>query len=163
MKIVKNIVTFLACMCVWFYFCNLADCSQDKLPATWQPGMILTITYGGGMRQYSSTIEIKEKNSYQEIREKDKVKRKAMDFTKSELDSLVQFLKIKAFDKISSIRRANIELDMETTATSLQWNGGMAEVSAGSGLDIAEKDKANFAAIYQYINKLLGRKGVSAD
>jgi len=132
--------------------------SQSKLPDTWQPGMVLTITYGGGMRYYSSEIAIQETGSYRLINEEGKTTRDTLTFTKKQLDDLIRFLKNKKFDQIDSNMRPGIVYDMGTTSTILQWGNNTEGVTISATQNISKSDQDNYNEIRAYIDKLLAKK-----
>lgn len=157
MKITQNkfpVIILLIITIISFTSCA----SQSKLPDTWQPGMVLTITYSGGMRYYSSEIAIKETGSYRLINEEGKSTRDTLTFTKKELDDLIRLLKNKRFDQIDSDMRPGIVYDMGTTSTILQWGDNTEGITISATQNILKKDQDNYDAIRIYIDKLLTKK-----
>ncbi len=140
----------------------LASClhssSQNILPATWQDDMVLKMTYGGGMRYYSSTIEIKRNGAYQLINDQGMETRTPLSFTQQELDDLLMFLKQQEFDKIKSDMRAGIIYDKGTTSTILSWNKRVLGYSDGSSTTIAEEYKKQYYEVQNYLQKLVANK-----
>ena len=157
MKHFQNKFATIILLAVTIITCT--HCSpQSKLPGSWQPSMELKITYGGGMRDYSYEIAIKDTGSYRLVNDEGKETRTPLSFTKKELDELIGFLKSKLFDRIDSKMRNGIVNDMGTTNITLHWDTKKLGASIGATTDIEEADKENYAAIVAYINKLAGNK-----
>jgi len=131
---------------------------QSKLPGNWLPGMELKISYGGGMRYYSSEIVIKETGSYRLINNEGKEKKEELIFTKKELDDLAVFLRTTSFDQIRSQDRDGIIYDMGTTSINLRVGEKIYEVSVGATRAVHEADAADYSAIRQYITQLTDKK-----
>jgi hypothetical protein len=132
--------------------------SQSSLPDTWQPGMKLTMSYGGGMRYYSSTTVIQEEGSYEEINEEGKVTRTELHFTKAQLNELMKTLKANRFDKINSKMRDGIVYDMGTSSTQLTWDTHTYGYSVGATEEIPAKDQKQYETVSGYLSKFLHPK-----
>jgi hypothetical protein len=136
-----------------------SGCSgQSKLPGNWQPGMELKLTYGGGMRYYSSEIVIKETGSYRLVNDAGKEKKDELTFSQKELDELAVFLRTKSFDQIRSHERDGIIYDMGTTSITLHVGNKIYEVSVGATRAIPETDAEAYSAIRQYITQMTDKK-----
>ena len=145
-------------LCSLFIIFFLSCSSQSKIPDSWQPDMVLKMDYGGGMRNYSSTLEIKDTGSYLLVNEDGKTRRSPLSFSKKELDELVKFLKTKKFDLIRSASTGSISYDMATTRTSLQWGKNRFEIARGATENISKASEGDYFAVIEYINKLLDNK-----
>ena len=157
MKLFQNKFATIILLAVTIITCT--SCSpQSKLPDSWQQGMELKTTYGGGMRDYSYEIAIKDTGSYRLVTDGGKETRTSLSFTIKELDELIGFLKSKSFDRIDSKTRNDIVNDMGTTNITLHWDTKTLGASIGATTDIEEADRENFASIQAYINKLAGNK-----
>ena len=132
--------------------------SQSKLPDSWPANMELKITYGGGMRYYSSTLEIKKTGSYILINEEGKETKTELAFSQKKLDELVKFLKANQFDKIKSVMRPGIVYDMGTTSTTLTWGEQVFGMSTGSSQEIPAKYQKQYSIIDNYIDTMVEKK-----
>ena len=142
---------FLFSFTIFFSSCF----SQSSLPDTWQHNMSLTMTYGGGMRYYSSTVVIREDSSYSEVDEEGKITRTQLHFTKAQLDELIKTLKTNRFDKISADMRPGIVYDMGTSTTLLNWGNKVFGYSVGATLEIPAKDEKRYQAVSAYLAKFM--------
>jgi len=136
----------------------LQSSSQSVLPDTWPDDMVLKMTYGGGMRYYSSTIEIKSNGAYQLINDQGNEIRTPLSFTQQELNDLLSFLKARQFELIKSDMRAGIIYDKGTTSTLLSWNKRVLGYSDGSSTTIAEEYKKQYYEVQNYLGQLVARK-----
>lgn len=147
--------------------CLLISCfntySQSKLPDAWPADMVLKVTYGGGMRDYTSTIEIRMNGSYINIKSEDGNTNTALNFTQKELDELLRFLKANRFDRIKSAMRPDIVYDMGTTSTTLTWGEQVFGMSVGASTEIVAGYEKQYEAIRIYIDKLLDNKTKSEN
>lgn len=132
--------------------------SQSKLPDTWQADMELKITYGGGMRYYSSETVIRLNGAYMLINEEGAEKKTALHFTQHDLDQLLKVLKTNKFDLLHSEPRMGIVYDMGTTSTLLTWGNRVSGVSIGASTFLPDKYKEQYQAVDAYIDSLLARK-----
>jgi hypothetical protein len=132
--------------------------SQSKLPDTWPADMELKITYGGGMRYYSSETVIRLDGGYILINEEGVEKKTALHFTQQELDKLLKVLKTNKFDLIRSEPRMGIVYDMGTTSTLLTWGNRVSGVSIGASTFLPDKYTKQFQAVDAYIDSLLALK-----
>jgi len=131
--------------------------AQSNLPDTWQPDMVLKMTYGGGMRYYSYSIEIKETGSYRLVNDGGKETKYDLSFTKQQLDQLIQFLKTQKFDKIKSVKRDDIVYDMGTTSIILSWGKNINGASVGATETLPKADQEIFNAVRIYIEQFVGK------
>ncbi len=127
--------------------------SQSKLPATWQPGMTLHMSYGGGMRYYSFKLQISDTGSFFMENVEGRVTNFKLDLTKKDLDSLLAFMRKHRFDKIEERMTGPIH-DKGTENLSISWNGQYIGVGEGYMQLIADKDWEDYGAIEGYITTL---------
>ncbi|MFN8291140.1 MAG: hypothetical protein U0U70_12865 [Chitinophagaceae bacterium] len=140
-----------------FFFALLYSCtgsSQSSLPDTWQPGMKLTMSYGGGMRYYSYHIEIADTGSYHEVNEEGKITRTPLKITAQDLSDLLAFLKSHHLDHIKT-EATGLIYDKGTESILLSWGNHTAGASDGSTTAIAEKSMGDFNAISTRVFQLV--------
>lgn len=156
----KTVAKTIAASFLLFSFTLLfSSCfSQSSLPDTWQPGMKLTMTYGGGMRYYSSITVIQEEGSYEKVIDEGKETVTELHFTKAQLNELMRVLKANRFDKIKSDMRAGIVYDMGTSSTQLEWGNKIYGFSMGATQEIAAADQKKYQAITSYLYTFLQPK-----
>lgn len=143
-----------------FFFALLYSCtgsSQSSLPDTWQPGMKLTMSYGGGMRYYSYHIEIADTGSYHEVNEEGKITRTPLKITAQDLSALLAFLKSHHLDHIKT-EATGLIYDKGTESILLSWGNHTAGASDGSSSGIADKSMGDFRAIATYIQTLVAKR-----
>lgn len=148
-----------------FLFTFLYSCtgsSQTRIPATWQPGMKLTMSYGGGMRYYSYHTEITDTASYYEVNDGGVVTKTKLVFTQKDLNELLTFLRSHHFDKIKTAMHG-ITYDKGTESIALSWKDGSAIASDGSTESIAEESMDDYRAVRDFIEALIAKKGQPSE
>jgi hypothetical protein len=144
-------------------FISMTIFSQPKLPSSWQPGMKLTMKYGGGMRYYSYTLEISDSGSIFTENEEGRITRYKMPLSKKELDSLLRVLHDNHFESIKTEMTGPAH-DKGTETISLVWGNNYAGISEGYAQDVVEKDKGRYSTVCQYGYQLMEKtkkKGTS--
>ncbi len=142
-----------------FIFVSCINTSaQTGLPDTWPADMVLTITYGGGMRDFTSHLEIKQTGSFYETKGEEGHTKKGLSFTQTQLDELLGLLRSNEFNRIRSDLRKGIVYDMGTTTITLTWGAQHLSVSTGSSTEIPEIYKEQYQVIDSYIDKLLANR-----
>lgn len=126
------------------------------LPDTWQPGMVLTTYYGGGMRPQSDSLRIAEAISFERHSGMNN-KKYAFHFSAQELNNLLRFLKEKHFDKIRTGQPAMV-YDGWSSDITLQWNNRFIIIETGAGYDVPETYRKDLSDIIQYINSMVDLK-----
>lgn len=137
-----------------FFIHNLF--SQSKIPDTWQPGMQLTMSYGGGMRYYSYKLFISDTGSYLSVNEEGRVSNYKLRLGQKDLDSLLVFMRAKKFDAIKS-EMSGPAHDKGSEHISLHWKDGWASAGESYMMSIAEKDRDRYLDVYWYIHSLADR------
>jgi hypothetical protein len=130
--------------------------SQVKIPSTWQPGMKLTMSYGGGMRYYSYKLEIKDTGSFMTIDDEGEISNYKLVTSKKDLDSLLYFLKKMHLNNIQSEITGPVD-DKGTESIFLTWGDGFISTGENHMQGIAAKDRDYYSAIYNYIYSLAER------
>lgn len=130
--------------------------SQSALPETWPPDMVLKISYGGGMRYYSTETVISLSESYTLVNNEGREIRTALHFTQEQLNALLRLFRKHQFDQLHTAPRPGIVYDMGTSTTQLTWKGGSAGVSIGASTYLPEKYSAQFSAVQAAISRMLG-------
>jgi hypothetical protein len=130
--------------------------AQQKVPAEWQPGMKLTMSYGGGMRYYSYKVEIKETGSFMFVNDGGKETTYQLAITKKDLADLLRFLREKNFDRIESEMKG-MTYDKASESIALSWEGNYIGAAESSAMDIVEKFEADYSAIRIYLDKLIAK------
>ena len=131
-----------------------ASCTaQGVIPDKWTPEMRFKYTYGGGMTDYSKTIELRETGSYILVRTQGKEIKANLQLTIDQLNDFLKFLVKNNFGKMKSEPREGVVYDMGTTEYLLSWKGGAHGVSHGASTEISEKYRNHFSAIGNYLNK----------
>lgn len=128
--------------------------SQTKLPDTWQPGMKLTMSYGGGMRYYSYNIEISDTGSFYSVNNEGTVTTSSLNITSKDLQELLALLKKHRLDRIRTETKGLI-YDKGTQSIALSWSGNYIGASDGSTTAIAEKSMEDFNAISTWVFQLV--------
>lgn len=144
-------------------FISMTIFSQSKLPSSWQPGMKLTMKYGGGMRYYSYTLEISDSGSIFTENEEGRITQYKMQLSKKELDSLLRVLHDNHFESIKTEMTGPAH-DKGTETISLVWGNHYVGVSEGYAQDVVEKDKNRYSTVCQYGYQLMEKtkkKGTS--
>jgi hypothetical protein len=134
--------------------CNIF--SQTKIPATWQPGMKLSMSYGGGMRYYSYKLEIKDSGSFYSVNEEGKVTNYKLNITTKDLNSLLTFLQNNRFDRIETEMKGPI-YDKGSENILLSWNGHHIGAGENHMEVIADKYRDDYHEIESYIMQLVER------
>ncbi|MCX6317323.1 MAG: hypothetical protein NTW29_08530 [Bacteroidetes bacterium] len=131
---------------------------QNPWPDSWPAGMELRLTYGGGMRYYSSETVIRADSSYSLVNDGGREIRTALHFSQAQLDQLLSTLKDRGFYAMQSKPRPGIVYDMGTTSLRLSWNNKNWGVSIGASTELPDQYHAAYQAIRNHINELLARK-----
>lgn len=137
-------------------FISLSIFSQKKLPVTWQPGMKLSMSYGGGMRYYSYKLQISDTGSFFIENTEGKITNYILELNKKDLDSLLQFLNRKHFASIETEMTGPV-YDKGTETISLVWGDQYVGAGESYGQAIADKYKDDYNAIGNYIDALRDR------
>ena len=141
-------IRLLAFASILFTSCSIF--SQTRIPESWQPGMTLTSSYGGGMRYYSYKLQISDTGSFFIENVEGKVTNYILELTSKDLDSLLAFLRKHRLDKIKTEIRGPMH-DKGTEHISLTWNGHTAGAGESYMELIADKDKEDYNAIDGYL------------
>lgn len=134
----------------------LTACSQSSLPDQWTDDMVLKVTYGGGMPDYSSTMEIKAGACYFESRSEGKLRRTEFTCTRQELNGLLATLKKNRFDQVGM--EVTMVYDKGTTSSTLSWGQHSYNISDGATMQVAEKWEKEYQAIQGAIYSLMAIK-----
>lgn len=132
-----------------------ADSNGQGIPSNWQPGMKITMTYGGGMRPFSDTVFISDAICYYSASDEGKLTRFEFTLTQKELDALARFLRQQKFDKIRDGAKPTFTYDKGSTSILLQWGDHFAGAGTSASLELEDKQKANFDAIRIYLDQLV--------
>lgn len=132
--------------------------AQSAIPETWTDEMELKITYGGGMRYYSSELVIRANGAYSLVNEEGRIRRTELKFSRRELNELLQVLREQAFDQLKSEPRKGIVYDMGTTTTQLSWNQQVSGVSIGSSTFLPDRFNARYQAVRAEVDRLLASR-----
>lgn len=132
-----------------------ADSYGQGIPASWQPGMKITMTYGGGMRPFSDTVFISDALCWYSASDEGKLTRFEFTLTQKELDSLALFLRQRKFDKIHEGANPTFTYDKGSTSILLQWDDRFAGAGTSASLELEDKQKANFDAVRNYLDRLV--------
>lgn len=127
----------------------------QELPASWQPGMTITMTYGGGMAPYTDTVFISDGGCYFAARSQGKLTRHLFSLDKNELDSLAQFLRRRNFDKIDEGARPVLTYDKGSTSILLQWDNHFVGAGTSASMDLEDKQREDFYAVANYLDQLV--------
>lgn len=142
-----------------FYFVSCKQLfAQSALPETWTDDMELKITYGGGMRYYSSELVIRANGAYSLVNEEGRIRRTELNFSRRELNELLQVLREQAFDQLKSEPRKGIIYDKGTTTTQLSWNQQVSGVSIGSSTFLPDRFNARYQAVRAEVDRLLASR-----
>lgn len=153
-KLLKRTAALLPFLFLLITF--LPACSQSSLPDEWQDDMVIKVTYGGGMRDYSSTLEIKTGTCYFESRSEGLVQKKEFTCTRQELNELLATLKKNRFDHLKM--EVTMVYDKGTTSTMLSWGQQSVTVSDGATLQVADPSEKEYQAIQAAIYHLMAIK-----
>ncbi len=148
------ICCFLTVMSIFFS----AGLYAQKLPSSWQPGMVLSITTEGGMRPHTHTIVITDGDSYERNTGEGDNNQVGFNFTAAELDGLMSFLQKKHFSGIKTTRRKRPVADMGTTSMELLWGNHTIVISTGASMETAAASKKDKMAIDNYIQQMIAAK-----
>lgn len=152
----KTIRTFLKLTFVTMgILLTTADSNGQGLPFGWQPGMKITMTYGGGMRPFSDTVFISDAICYYSASDEGKLTRFEFTLTQKELDALALFLRQQKFDKIRDGAKPTFTYDKGSTSILLQWADHFAGAGTSASLELEDKQKANFDAVRIYLDQLV--------
>lgn len=132
-----------------------ADSNGQGIPSSWQPGMKITMTYGGGMRPFSDTVFISDAVCYYSASDEGKLTRFEFTLTQKELDALALFLRQQKFDKIRDGAKPTFTYDKGSTSILLQWGDQFAGAGTSASLELEDKQKANFDAVRIYLDELV--------
>jgi hypothetical protein len=132
-----------------------ADSHGQSIPASWQTGMTITMTYGGGMTPYTDTVFISDSGCYFAARTQGKLTKHVFILTKNELDSLAQFLRRRNFDKISEGARPVLTYDKGSTSILLQWDDHFVGAGTSASMDLEDKQQEDFYAVSNYLDQLV--------
>lgn len=132
-----------------------ADSNGQGIPSNWQPGMKITMTYGGGMRPFSDTVFISDAVCYYSANNEGKLTHYEFTLTKKELDSLALFLRQRKFDKIHEGAKPTFTYDKGSTSILLQWGDHFAGAGTSASLELEDQQKANFDAVRIYLDQLV--------
>lgn len=132
-----------------------ADSNGQGIPSSWQPGMKITMTYGGGMRPFSDTVFISDAVCYYSASDQGKLTRFEFTLTQKELDALALFLRQQKFDKIRDGAKPTFTYDKGSTSILLQWGDQFAGAGTSASLELEDKQKANFDAVRIYLDELV--------
>lgn len=146
-------------MLLLFFFVSCKQLfAQSAIPETWTDEMELKITYGGGMRYYSSELVIRANGAYSLVNEEGRIRRTELKFSRRELNELLQVLREQAFDQLKSEPRKGIVYDMGTTTTQLSWNQQVSGVSIGSSTFLPDRFNARYQAVRAEVDRLLASR-----
>ncbi len=146
-------------MLLFFLFISTATVTNAQvLPDSWQPGMRLSISYGGGMRQQMDTVVIALGRSYERHQGMDNNTSFSCVFSAKELNQLLQFLKTGNFDKIKSEDRLGIVHDMGSNTILLEWGNNVLGVSSSATQLVPAMFEKDLSDIYAYIDKMMNTK-----
>lgn len=131
-------------------FSSCALFSQSGIPAHWQPGMTLTLEYGGGMMYYSYKLQISDTGSYYLENVQGKETRHRLEISAGERDSILACLRKYRFDRIKTVMAGPMH-DKGTETLALTW--GSHSISAGESYMtlIAEKDRERYDLIQGFL------------
>lgn len=127
-----------------------------SLPDSWQPGMKLTMSYGGGMRYYSYKLEITDTGSFYSVNEEGIVSKYSLSITAKDLDELLECLRKNRFDRIETLRTGHMH-DKGSEKIGLSWKGNYISAGENHMSVIAEKDRRNYNNVETYIMALVHR------
>jgi hypothetical protein len=136
-----------------FVLVSLSGRAQEKIPAKWQPGMKLSMSYGGGMQYYSYTIEITSDSSFMLVNDQGLEKKYKLILTPEQLDDILQILIKKNFSRIES-EYSGFAYDKGSEDIMLSWNGKFAGAGESSAMSIKEKCRNDFREIQHYLYEL---------
>ncbi len=129
--------------------------TQKSLPRTWPADMTLTIEYGGGMRQFNSTLFISTGTSYEYSNDEGQERKATYTFSQQELDSLLHYLNKKHFNLLYKGIKPTMIYDMGTTSIMLKWNNQISMISTSATLMLEGKYKESFDDIINYIYSMI--------
>lgn len=132
-----------------------AESNGQGIPSSWQPGMKITMTYGGGMRPFSDTVFISDALCYYSASDEGKLTHFEFTLTQKELDSLALFLRQRKFDKIREGAKPTFTYDKGSTSILLQWSDHFAGAGTSASLELEDKQKEDFDAVRNYLDQLV--------
>jgi hypothetical protein len=127
----------------------------QQLPARWETGMSLTISTGGGMRDYHSETIISDAGITIITEGDDGRKTNQYEVTQQQLDKLLGIMRKNHFESLKSQPRKGLVYDMQTTTTELTWGNHMLGYSVGASVELPEKRKNNASQISTYIFQMI--------
>jgi hypothetical protein len=146
-------ILFLA---VALFSTQFAAGQNTIIPAAWQKGMTLSMSYSGGMRYYSYELEIKDSGSYMQVNNEGRISYYKLQLKRKDLDSLIAFLHKNKFSEIESVMTGPTS-DKGTESMLLSWDNQFAGAGESYASAIAAKDRAHYLEIRNYIWKLAER------
>ena len=156
MKQLQGKVQQLSLLLVVF-FIAIGNAHAQQLPATWQKGMALTTWQGAGMRQQSDWLRIADDSSFEKHSGVDNNHLYRFQFTATELNDLLAFLKLKHFDKIKNGPPAVVH-DGWSSDITLQWDNNIISINTGAAYEVLPPYKEDLADIFAYVNKITAEK-----
>lgn len=140
MKLISALMVLTAMMA------NLCLSSQSVIPVKWQPGMTLTMSYGGGMMYYSYKLQISDTGSYFVENVQGRVSYYRLQLSPADLDSLAAQLSAQQLDKIEAEMKGPMH-DKGSENISLTWG----EHYEGAGESYMMVIKEKWAKAYNNI------------
>lgn len=131
--------------------CQLS--SQSAIPVRWQPGMTLTMSYGGGMRYYSYKMLISDTGSYYIENSEGRISYYRLQMTAADLDSLAAYLSAQQLDKIEMEMKGPIH-DKGSENISLAWDGHYEGAGESYMMVISEKWERAYNNIQAYLYQI---------
>lgn len=128
---------------------------QQSLPGSWPADMTLTIEYGGGMRQFNSTLFISAGTSYEYSNDEGQERKISYTLSQQELDSLLHYLNKKHFAMLYKGAKPTMIYDMGTTSMTLKWGNQISMISTSATLMLEGKYKENFDDIMSYVYSMI--------
>lgn len=128
--------------------------SAQKLPAHWQADMTLTISTGGGMRDYRSETTVSAAGITIITHNEDSTSTTHYGLKQEQLDQLLSVLRKYHFETLQSKPRKGLVYDMPTTTTLLSWGSNTLGYSVGATKELPETQKANASKLSTYIYQL---------
>ena len=151
MKTMYFFILFLTMICS----CDVS--SQSVIPTRWEPGMTLTMSYGGGMRYYSYKLQISDTGSYFVENVEGAVSYYRLMLTQKDLDSLAAYLSANQLDKIEMEMKGPMH-DKGSENISLNWAGRYAGAGESYMMVIKEKWEKAYNNIAGYLHQIIESK-----
>lgn len=127
----------------------------QQLPARWEAGMRLTITTGGGMRDYRSETIISAAGITVITEGEEGRKLNQYELTQEQLDKLLGIMRKYHFENLQSQPRKGLVYDMPTTTTQLTWGNHTIGYAAGASQELPGQQKKDASEIHTYIFRLV--------